>query len=69
MEVRLFGAGMVRKVYEVDPMHCPKCRSRMKAIAFITGYLELDTIIHHLKLMFVARDRRLRASRNFLLIP
>jgi hypothetical protein len=45
---------MVRKVYEVDPMLCPKCRSRMKVIAFITDYPVVDRIINHLKLKFVA---------------
>jgi hypothetical protein len=54
MEVRFFRAGMVRKVCEVDPMLCPKCRSRMEFSAFITGYPVVDRIIDHLKLMFVA---------------
>jgi len=26
---------MIRKVYEVDPMVCPKCGSRMKVVAEI----------------------------------
>jgi tRNA(Ile2) C34 agmatinyltransferase TiaS len=29
---------MIRKVYEVDPMVCPKCDGRMKVSAFITDY-------------------------------
>lgn len=28
-------AEMIRKVYEVDPLACPKCGGRMKVVAFI----------------------------------
>ena len=45
---------MIRKVYEVDPMICPKCGGTMKIIAFITEYAVVDRIIDHLKLIFVA---------------
>jgi transposase len=47
-------AEMIRKVYEVDPMLCPQCGSRMKIIAFLTDYAVVDRIIGHLKLTFVA---------------
>ena len=47
-------AAMIRKVYEVDPMVCPKCGSRMKVVAFLTEYAVVDRIIDHLKLTFVA---------------
>jgi len=47
-------AEMIRKVYEVDPMVCPKCGGRMKIIASITDYSVVDRIINHLKLAFVA---------------
>ena len=45
---------MIRKVYEVDPMVCPKCGGTMKVVAFITEYAVVDRIIDHLKLRFVA---------------
>ena len=45
---------MTRKVYEVDPMLCPKYGGTMKVIAFITDYQAIDRIIGHLKLTFVA---------------
>ena len=45
---------MIRKVYEVDPMVCPKCGGTMKVIAFLTDYSVVDKIIDHLKLTFVA---------------
>lgn len=47
-------AKMIRKVYEVDPMLCPKCGGRMKVVAFITEVAVVDRIIDHLKLTFVA---------------
>jgi hypothetical protein len=47
-------AEMIRKVFEVDPLVCPQCRSRMRIIAFITDYAVVDRIIAHLKLTFVA---------------
>ena len=50
----LRSAAMIRKVYEVDPMVCPKCGGTMKVVAFITDYAAVDRIIDHLKLTFVA---------------
>jgi len=47
-------AAMIRKVYEVDPMVCPKCGGTMKVVVFITDYAAVDRIIDHLKLTFVA---------------
>ena len=47
-------AEMIRKVYEVDPLTCPKCGATMKIIAFLTDYAVVDRIIDHLKLTFVA---------------
>jgi len=46
---------MIRKVYEVDPMVCPKCGGTMKVVAFITDYAAVDRITDHLKLTFVAK--------------
>ena len=45
---------MIRKVYEVDPMLCPKCGGQMKVIAFIMDYAVVDRIIDYLKLTFAA---------------
>jgi ribosomal protein S27E len=47
-------AEMIRKVYEVDPMLCPKCGGSMEIIAFITDYPAVDRIIDHLKFGVVA---------------
>jgi hypothetical protein len=47
-------AAMIRKVYEADPMVCPKCGSRMRVVAFLTEVAVVDRIIDHLELTFVA---------------
>jgi hypothetical protein len=28
-------AGLIQKIYEIDPLTCPKCQGRMKTISFI----------------------------------
>jgi hypothetical protein len=40
---------LVQKVYEVDPLVCPRCRSDMKVIAVITDPFEVNKIIECLK--------------------
>jgi len=43
-----------RKVYETDPLICPKCQGEMRIIAFITDNIVVDRIINYLELTFVA---------------
>jgi hypothetical protein len=45
---------MIRKVYKVDPMICPRCGGRMKVVAFLTEPAVVDRIVRHLELTFVA---------------
>jgi len=47
-------AEMIRKVYEVDPLICPRCGGQMKVIAFLTEWAVVDRIIRHLELTFAA---------------
>jgi len=47
-------ADMIRKVYEIDPLRCPKCGGTMRIISFIEDYKVIDKIIDHLKLTFKA---------------
>ena len=47
-------AEMMRNVYEIGPMLCPKRSSRMKVIAFITNIGTVDQIIYYFELTFVA---------------
>jgi len=45
----IFGIVTDLKVYEVDPLVCPKCGSEMKVIAIITDLQEVDKILECLK--------------------
>jgi hypothetical protein len=47
-------AEMIRKVYEVDPLLCPRCGGQMRVIAFIEEPKVIDKIICHLRLTFEA---------------
>jgi len=47
-------AEMIRKVYEVNPLSCPKCQGEMCIISFLTDYAVVERIINPLKLTFVA---------------
>src|SRR3989337_2930178 len=41
-------ARLIRKVYEVDPLECPKCRGPMRAIALIEDPIVVRAILEHL---------------------
>ena len=45
---------MIRKVYEVDPLLCPRFGGQMRIISFIKEPKIIDRIIGHLKLTFEA---------------
>jgi len=47
-------AEMIRKVYEINPLICPKCGGQMKVISFIEDHKVIYKIIDHLKLTFMA---------------
>jgi len=42
-------AQLIKRVYEVDPLVCPKCGSEMKVIAFIIDHQVVDKILRHLE--------------------
>jgi len=42
-------ARMIRKVYEVDPLVCPKCGERMRILAVITNQQEIRRIMEYLR--------------------
>ena len=46
--------GVIRKVYEVDPLSCPVCGGQMSIISFIEEPKTINRIIRHLKLTFEA---------------
>ena len=41
-------ARLVKLVYEVDPLDCPRCGSRMRILAVITEPMVVDKILDHL---------------------
>jgi hypothetical protein len=50
-------AELIRRVYEVDPLTCPKCGGEMRVVAFITDAPVIRHILDHL----AKRDRTGRA--------
>ena len=42
-------AELIRRVYEVDPLVCPRCGSEMRVIGFITQPALIDRILDHLR--------------------
>jgi hypothetical protein len=42
-------AELIRRVYEVDPLLCPRCAGEMRVIGFITQPALIDRILDHLR--------------------
>ena len=43
-------ARLIQKIYEVDPLICPKCHGQMKIISFIEEQVVIKQILQHLGL-------------------
>jgi len=43
-------ARLIRKIYEVDPLICPKCQGTMRIISFIEDPSVIQAILEHLGL-------------------
>ena len=41
-------ARLIAKIYEIDPLICPKCNSEMRVISVITSEYEISKILRHL---------------------
>jgi hypothetical protein len=41
------GAALIKCVYEVDPMKCPKCWDEMRIISFIEEDVVIEKILRH----------------------
>jgi hypothetical protein len=41
-------AKLIAKIYEVDPLVCPRCSSKMRVLAVITNPAEVNKILRHL---------------------
>lgn len=61
-------AGLIKKVYEVDPLQCPKCGGSMKIKAFIRDPEEISRICENLGLQdwrappAMGKDKKYQAS-------
>jgi hypothetical protein len=56
-EARRRWAELLRRIFEVDPLACPRCGTAMRIVAFITEPTVIDHILEHLR-------RRPHASRQ-----
>jgi len=52
-EFRRNWARLIQKIYEVDPLLCPKCGGTMRVIAFIEEQAVIEKILKHLGLWLV----------------
>ena len=50
-------AHLIKKIYEVDPLICPKCGGNMRIIAFIEDYKVVKKILDYLGIYEFKRDR------------
>ncbi|MBW1955388.1 MAG: hypothetical protein JRI83_06640 [Deltaproteobacteria bacterium] len=41
---------LIQKIYEVDPLTCPKCQGKMRVVAFIEDPDVVNKILKHLNL-------------------
>jgi len=49
-EARKNWARLIQKIYEIDPLVCPKCQGQMKIISIIDDFEIIDMILKHLNL-------------------
>ena len=49
-EARQNWDSLIQKIYEVDPLVCPKCQCQMKIISIIDDFEIIDKILKHLNL-------------------
>jgi len=50
-------ARLIKKIYEVDPLVCPKCGGNMRIIAFIEDYKVVKKILDWLGIYEFKRDK------------
>ncbi|MFQ5904453.1 MAG: transposase [Candidatus Binatia bacterium] len=62
---RLYWAQLIQKVYEVDPLVCPKCQGKMKIVSFIEDPEVIRKILVHLGLWEIPPRAPPRSSPAF----
>ncbi len=50
LEFRRNWARLIQKIYQIDPLLCPKCQGAMKVISFIEDHALIKKILIHLGL-------------------
>ena len=60
-EARRPWAELLRRIFEVDPLRCPRCGHEMRIVAFITQPRVSDRILTHLR-RIATEPRRSRAQ-------
>ena len=60
---------MIQKVYEIDPLKCPKCGEQMRIIAFIEKRDQPDVVEKILKHCNLWKEPVSRAPPKFTLEP
>jgi hypothetical protein len=48
-EARRRWAELLRRIFEVDPLACPRCGRAMRIVAFLTAPTVIDRILTHLR--------------------
>jgi hypothetical protein len=59
-DVRLFRRRwreLIKRIYEVDPLVCPRCQAEMRIVAFIIDHGVVDKILRHLDRKQAGRER------------
>lgn len=54
-------AELLRRIFEVDPLACPRCGAEMRIVSFITEPKTIDRILDHLRRRTETTPRRQRA--------
>jgi hypothetical protein len=64
-EARRRWAELLRRIFEVDPLACPRCGTEMRIVAFITEPTTIDRILEHLRRSAPTRPRQRAPPRRW----
>ena len=66
-EARQNWARLIQKIYEVDPLVCPKCQGTMRIISFIEELDIIEKILRHLDLWDIRNHDPPKKISNYIL--
>ncbi len=58
-------AELLRRIFEVDPLKCPRCAETMRIVSFITEPKVIDRILEHLRRTRTSRRRQRAPPRRW----